>query len=48
MKMRQSKGFTLIELLIVVAIILIIAFVHSVDQHVLAPLQASVSRHYAG
>jgi NitT/TauT family transport system permease protein len=30
------------------AIILIIAFVHSVDQYVLAPLQASVSRHYAG
>jgi NitT/TauT family transport system permease protein len=30
------------------AIILIIAFVHSVDQFVLAPLQASVSRHYAG
>jgi NitT/TauT family transport system permease protein/sulfonate transport system permease protein len=30
------------------AIILIIAFVHSIDQYVLAPLQASVSRHYAG
>ena len=30
------------------AIILIIAFVHSMDQLVLAPLQASVSRHYAG
>jgi NitT/TauT family transport system permease protein len=30
------------------AIILIIAFVHGVDQYVLAPLQASVSRHYAG
>ena len=30
------------------AIILIIAFVHSVDQFVLAPLQARVSRHYAG
>ena len=30
------------------AIILIIAFVHSMDQYVLAPLQASVSRHYAG
>src|SRR5258708_39649749 len=29
------------------AIILIIAFVHAMDQHVLAPLQASVSRHYA-
>ena len=29
------------------AIILIIAFVHSVDQFVLAPLQAGVSRHYA-
>jgi NitT/TauT family transport system permease protein len=30
------------------AIILIIGFVHSMDQYVLAPLQASVSRHYAG
>jgi NitT/TauT family transport system permease protein len=30
------------------AIILIIAFVHSMDQLVLAPLQANVSRHYAG
>ena len=30
------------------AIILIIAFVHGMDQYVLAPLQASVSRHYAG
>ena len=30
------------------AIILIIAFVHGMDQHVLGPLQASVSRHYAG
>jgi NitT/TauT family transport system permease protein len=30
------------------AIILIIAFVHSMDQYVLAPLQANVSRHYAG
>ncbi len=29
------------------AIILIIAFVHGLDQYVLAPLQASVSRHYA-
>jgi NitT/TauT family transport system permease protein/sulfonate transport system permease protein len=29
------------------AIILIIAFVHSMDRYVLAPLQASVSRHYA-
>ena len=29
------------------AIILIIAFVHVMDQHVLAPLQTSVSRHYA-
>jgi NitT/TauT family transport system permease protein len=30
------------------AIILIIAFVHCMDQYVLGPLQASVSRHYAG
>jgi NitT/TauT family transport system permease protein/sulfonate transport system permease protein len=30
------------------AIILIIAFVHCMDQYVLAPLQANVSRHYAG
>jgi NitT/TauT family transport system permease protein/sulfonate transport system permease protein len=30
------------------AIILIIAFVHGVDQYVLGPLQARVSRHYAG
>jgi NitT/TauT family transport system permease protein len=30
------------------AIILIIGFVHGMDQYVLAPLQASVSRHYAG
>jgi NitT/TauT family transport system permease protein/sulfonate transport system permease protein len=30
------------------AIILIIAFVHCMDRYVLAPLQASVSRHYAG
>ena len=30
------------------AIILIIAFVHGMDQYVLGPLQASVSRHYAG
>jgi NitT/TauT family transport system permease protein/sulfonate transport system permease protein len=30
------------------AIILIIGFVHGVDQYVLAPLQKSVSRHYAG
>ncbi len=30
------------------AIILLIAFVHCVDQYVLVPLQASVSRHYAG
>jgi NitT/TauT family transport system permease protein/sulfonate transport system permease protein len=30
------------------AIVLIIAFVHGVDQLVLAPLQKSVSRHYAG
>ena len=30
------------------AIILIIAFVHGMDQYVLAPLQANVSRHYAG
>ena len=30
------------------AIILIIAFVHSTDRYVLGPLQASVSRHYAG
>jgi NitT/TauT family transport system permease protein len=30
------------------AIILIIAFVHCMDQYVLAPLQASLSRHYAG
>jgi NitT/TauT family transport system permease protein len=30
------------------AIILIIAFVHGMDRYVLAPLQASVSRHYAG
>jgi NitT/TauT family transport system permease protein/sulfonate transport system permease protein len=29
------------------AIILIIGFVHGTDQYVLAPLQASVSRHYA-
>ncbi len=29
------------------AIILIIAFVHGVDELVLGPLQASVSRHYA-
>lgn len=29
------------------AIILIIAFVHSMDQYVLAPLQANVSQHYA-
>lgn len=29
------------------AIILIIAFVHGMDRYVLAPLQASVSRHYA-
>jgi len=29
------------------AIIVIIAFVHSMDQYILAPLQASVSRHYA-
>jgi NitT/TauT family transport system permease protein len=29
------------------AIILIIAFVHGMDHYVLAPLQASVSRHYA-
>ena len=30
------------------AIILIVAFVHGVDQYVLGPLQARVSRHYAG
>jgi NitT/TauT family transport system permease protein/sulfonate transport system permease protein len=30
------------------AIILIIGFVHGMDKYVLAPLQASVSRHYAG
>jgi NitT/TauT family transport system permease protein len=30
------------------AIIIIIAFVHCMDQYVLGPLQASVSRHYAG
>jgi NitT/TauT family transport system permease protein/sulfonate transport system permease protein len=30
------------------AIILIIAFVHGMDQYVLGPLQARVSRHYAG
>jgi NitT/TauT family transport system permease protein len=30
------------------AIVLIIGFVHGVDQYVMAPLQASVSRHYAG
>lgn len=30
------------------AIILIVAFVHGMDRYVLAPLQASVSRHYAG
>jgi NitT/TauT family transport system permease protein len=30
------------------AIIMIIAFVHGMDQYVLAPLQAKVSRHYAG
>ena len=30
------------------AIILIIAFVHCMDHYVLGPLQASVSRHYAG
>ena len=30
------------------AIIIIIAFVHGMDRYVLAPLQASVSRHYAG
>jgi len=30
------------------AIVLIIAFVHCMDRYVLAPLQASVSRHYAG
>jgi NitT/TauT family transport system permease protein/sulfonate transport system permease protein len=30
------------------AIVLIIGFVHSMDRYVLAPLQASVSRHYAG
>ena len=30
------------------AIILIIAFVHCMDRYVLGPLQASVSRHYAG
>jgi hypothetical protein len=29
------------------AILLIIAFVHCMDQYILAPLQASVSRHYA-
>jgi NitT/TauT family transport system permease protein/sulfonate transport system permease protein len=29
------------------AIILIIALVHCMDQYVLAPLQAGVSRHYA-
>ena len=30
------------------AIIVIIGFVHSMDRYVLAPVQASVSRHYAG
>jgi NitT/TauT family transport system permease protein/sulfonate transport system permease protein len=30
------------------AIILIIAFVHCLDNYVLSPLQASVSRHYVG
>jgi NitT/TauT family transport system permease protein len=30
------------------AIILIIAFVHGMDRYVLGPLQANVSRHYAG
>jgi NitT/TauT family transport system permease protein/sulfonate transport system permease protein len=30
------------------AIVLIIGFVHGMDRYVLAPLQASVSRHYAG
>jgi NitT/TauT family transport system permease protein/sulfonate transport system permease protein len=30
------------------AIILIVAFVHGMDRYVLAPLQANVSRHYAG
>jgi NitT/TauT family transport system permease protein len=30
------------------AIIIIIAFVHSMDRYVLGPLQANVSRHYAG
>ena len=30
------------------AIIIIIGFVHGMDQYVLAPLQAKVSRHYAG
>jgi NitT/TauT family transport system permease protein len=30
------------------AIILIIAFVHCMDKYLLAPLQTSVSRHYAG
>jgi NitT/TauT family transport system permease protein/sulfonate transport system permease protein len=30
------------------AIILIIGFVHGMDRYVLAPLQANVSRHYAG
>jgi NitT/TauT family transport system permease protein len=30
------------------AIVLIIGFVHGVDRYVLGPLQASVSRHYAG
>jgi NitT/TauT family transport system permease protein len=30
------------------AIVLIIAFVHGMDRYVLVPLQASVSRHYAG
>ena len=30
------------------AIIIIIAFVHSMDRYVLGPLQAGVSRHYAG
>jgi NitT/TauT family transport system permease protein/sulfonate transport system permease protein len=30
------------------AIILIVAFVHGMDRYILAPLQGSVSRHYAG
>jgi NitT/TauT family transport system permease protein len=29
------------------AIILIIGFVHGMDQYVLAPMQARLSRHYA-